>query len=70
MWLLWAYTDLQQGNQMSFKELQKQAGLNNIDTARYLGVSLRTVQRWVKGCTQPPMSAMLLIEIYINKKVK
>jgi len=55
---------------MSFLELQKQAGLNNIDTASYLGVSLRTVQRWVKGDTQPPMSAMLLIEIYINKKAK
>ena len=53
---------------MSFLELQKQAGLNNIDTASYLGVSLRTVQRWVKGDTQPPVSAMLLIEIYINKK--
>jgi len=55
---------------MSFLELQKQAGLNNIDTASYLGVSLRTVQRWVKGDTQPPMSAMLLLEIYIDEKDK
>ena len=55
---------------MSFLELQDKAELNNIDTASYLGVSLRTVQRWVKGDTQPPMSALLLLEIYINKKVK
>lgn len=55
---------------MSFLELQKQAGLNNIDTASYLGVSIRTVQRWVKGDTTAHNSAIFLLKFYIDKKVK
>lgn len=55
---------------MSFKELQEQSGLNNIDTASYLGVSLRTVQRWVKGDTEAHNSAVYLLKNYINKKDK
>lgn len=53
---------------MKFTDLQKQANLNNIDTASYLGVSLRTVQRWVKGDTKPPKSALMLLQVYITKK--
>ena len=55
---------------MSFLELQKQAGLNNIDTASYLGVSLRTVQRWVKGDTKAHKAAISLLEFYIDEKAK
>ena len=53
---------------MTFKELQKQANLNNIDTASYLGVSLRTVYRWIAGDTKPPKSALMLLQLYITKK--
>jgi len=55
---------------MSFLELQKQAGLNNIDTASYLGVSLRTIQRWVKGDTTAHKSAISLLKFYIDEKAK
>ena len=53
---------------MTFKELQEQANLNNIDTASYLGVSLRTVYRWIAGDTKPPKSALMLLQLYITKK--
>tara|TARA_R110002020_G_C16257003_1_gene770204 strand:+ start:1457 stop:1627 length:171 start_codon:yes stop_codon:yes gene_type:complete len=55
---------------MNFKELQGLAGLSNKETAELLGVSLRTVQRWVKGDTAAHKSALLLIKVYINKKGK
>tara|TARA_R100000544_G_scaffold20950_1_gene10243 strand:+ start:136 stop:315 length:180 start_codon:yes stop_codon:yes gene_type:complete len=52
---------------MSFKELQDKAGLGNKETAELLGVSLRTVQRWVKGDTEAHKSAIFLLKIYIKK---
>ena len=66
MWLLSVYTDLQQGNQMSFKELQDKAGLSNKEAADLLGVSLRTIQRWVKGDTSAHKSAMYLLQNHID----
>ena len=51
---------------MSFLELQKQAGLSNKETVELLGVSLRTIQRWIKGDTKPPKSAMYLLQNHID----
>ena len=51
---------------MNFKKLQAKSGLSNKETVELLGVSLRTIQRWIKGDTKPPKSAMYLLQNYID----
>lgn len=39
--------------QYSFKELQQKSNLTNTQMAEYLGVGLRTIERWRKdGCNK------------------
>lgn len=40
------------------------------DLAEYVGVSTRTIQRWMKGKNAPPGEKIKKIEAYLNTKAK
>lgn len=40
------------------------------DLAAYLDVSTRTIQRWIKGKTEPNKKKLDLIRKYLSEKIK
>jgi DNA-binding transcriptional regulator YiaG len=46
---------------LQFKRIVKQLGMSQAGAGRYIGVSLRTVRRMVKGQAVVPASAALLL---------
>lgn len=38
------------------------------DLAEYVGVSTRTIQRWLKGKNNPPRAKLKKIEIFLRSK--
>lgn len=45
------------------EKLLAELDMTNVDFARYAGVALSSVQRWIKGVIKVPRNIMLLLEL-------
>ncbi len=52
------------------EELQERANFTKQDTALDLGVTVRTVERWLAGESKPPKAAIMALKAYINTGIK
>ena len=43
-------------------------GMSRLQIAEYLGVTERTVYRWIAGDTHPPKMAFIALELLVKRK--
>lgn len=56
-------TESKQSEIENFKKLVSIVANSNVEVADFLGVSVRTVYRWLSGTTKIPKSAMRALEL-------
>jgi DNA-binding transcriptional regulator YiaG len=55
-------------NSEKMARLIAKLGMSRLQIADYLGVTERTVYRWIAGDTQPPKMAFIALELLQKKK--
>ena len=56
-------TESKQSEIENFKKLVSIVANSNVEVADFLGVSVRTVYRWLSGATKIPKSALRALEL-------
>ena len=51
-----------------FRYVLRQLGLNQVQTAKRLGINPRTLRRWVAGDSRIPESVSLLLEVWLRER--
>lgn len=51
---------------MKYFELQKAAGLSNVQAAKFLGVGISTVKRWRNGTNEAPRAVVLCLRSVVE----